>query len=477
MKHFPFLTKEEIVLTIAMLSLFQRKLFPPLIARVQDTTVLESVRMLQNSLNMHHSVLLQLKGDSIWRVQGYLEASIEYAPLLSHSSVNSGVNNMEERRLHQLWLAKDRPQLANKWTKSFQYGEGTSVQDDNNRIYVLTYGTNRTDGLEKLVMSSIISGLPLEVIGLGKPWRNWGDLIAGIGEFLNSHNDNISSNNNNNNNKMETANRASWSDDDVVVIVDAYDVLLTPGMRRVVRNILLHSDVPIVVSSEEYCYPEELLSWAYPRDRRTGWEVERSRGKFLNSGVIVGQVKYLRFVFQQLLLSEAYIYGNDQHQWARYLVETQGKMLVKIDTSMHLAFSTYKHGRLVGDILQVPPLFLSFYNSSLNKYEKKPAIHLEYLKFLMRSQTILSYHGNNKASIALYDWFWENMNTTIEKYMIDEDREILLQILWAFYDGNIPKIHIEKKKLLQFKKEGARGISALADDVLKSLELYEDVFV
>ncbi len=167
-------------------------------------------------------------------------------------------------------------------------------------------------------------------------WNGFGDKLTGISNYLWAEDNGL-------------------NEDDVVVTVDAYDVLVTPSIRRVIKDLLLGSDTPIVMSGESYVFPEELLAWLYPhnyqspydKSDKNGGEVYRSmRGKFLNAGVHVGQVKYWKYFLKEVIYPRAYFFGNDQHQFGRYLVESQQLGLVRVDVDMRLSFSTYKSIRM-----------------------------------------------------------------------------------------------------------------------------------
>lgn len=70
---------------------------------------------------------------------------------------------------------------------------------------------------------------------------------------------------------LETLNGANTTlqihEDDIVVLIDAYDVLLFPAARRIPRTIGVFS-TPIVFCAENGIYPEFASPWFYARGSR-----------------------------------------------------------------------------------------------------------------------------------------------------------------------------------------------------------------
>lgn len=273
-------------------------------------------------------------------------------------------------------------------------------------------------------------------------------------------------------------------------------------MRRVVVDLLLPSEAPIVISTEEYPYPEELLAWAYAHARHptNAWQESLPRAKFVNSGVVVGPAKYLRYFFAQHLLPNAALYADDQHQWARYVVESQGGGLVAHDTSMHLAFSTYKHSRLSNGLMQVWSLGLFFYGEAESKtttreaftpsttgFPTPPAVDtspsptpasLQAQLRALIAHPVMAIHANNKESNTIYDTFSRAYQRTSQRYMDDPDRECLLRLLWAWYDGDVGGVEAGIHDLVAWKQtRGPGGISALAEEVLLAYQIYTNQFL
>ena len=329
-----------------------------------------------------------------------------------------------------------------------------------------------------------------QVLGLNETWTNYGDLIFGISNYLNTLPVNCASPS-----TPTDIKEPCLSDDDVVVVVDAYDVLLSPAMRRVAKDLLSLSDNPIVVSAEEYPYPEELLAWAYPHnyhkfDRLQREKATFARGKFLNSGVIAGQVKYLRYFFQEWLRPNAEVYADDQHQWARYLVTSQAQGLVRTDTTMQLAFSTYKHERMSNEIMRVWTLALFFYGnaeahlsySSFQETEDMVDVVQQTKRLIQRP--IFSIHANNKDSNTIYDTFATELKRTRQKFDESPHREWLLRLMWAWYDGDMVSFRIamegfEASRAIKrtHPSETSDQYPSIEDEMMTAFAIYADQFV
>ena len=106
-------------------------------------------------------------------------------------------------------------------------------------------------------------GATLDVLGLGDPWRGLGSKIALLEAYLDDSNKNI-------------------REDDLLLFVDAYDVLLLPAATRVRERFeAFERDHPrqIIFNGELACAPDPAFRLAY--DRVDGAKPFH----FLNSGI------------------------------------------------------------------------------------------------------------------------------------------------------------------------------------------------
>ena len=100
------------------------------------------------------------------------------------------------------------------------------------RLRIITAASDLTQGLSDLLFTGKMAGVDVEVVGLGRPYRDYAEKTEWYIEAL-------------------TAGAASGTiqDDDVVARVDAYDVLLLPSVRQLPRKLQSFS-TPIVFCSE-----------------------------------------------------------------------------------------------------------------------------------------------------------------------------------------------------------------------------------
>jgi hypothetical protein len=93
-------------------------------------------------------------------------------------------------------------------------------------------------------ISAKLSGIELTVLGLGETYQNYDDKLKHYYSFL--HESTVA------------------KDDDIVVFIDAYDVLLFPHSRRLHELIAL-SPTAIVACAESGVYPEPMVR-TYPQE-------------------------------------------------------------------------------------------------------------------------------------------------------------------------------------------------------------------
>jgi len=192
------------------------------------------------------------------------------------------------------------------WTQ--QRGELTT------RVHFLTVASNLTDNVRMLQLSAALSGVHLVTLGLGEPWGGYCDKIKWYLSWLSSS--------------------SVTDDNDVVVLLDAYDVLLFPAVAQIGARFKETSATPIVFCAENGVYPEAASALFYRRGG--GARVAR----FLNSGCIVGRVDQVREMLQEVL-ARSDVFADDQQLYTRYALAHPG--LVSIDVDRSLFVTTHKY--------------------------------------------------------------------------------------------------------------------------------------
>jgi tetratricopeptide (TPR) repeat protein len=139
-------------------------------------------------------------------------------------------------------------------------------------LRVVSVSSSRRLELDRLAASARRVGATLEVLGLGEPWRGLGSKVDLLRAYLADPDRNI-------------------RDGDLLLFLDAYDVLLLPPARDLpAKFAALEIDEPgaVVFNSELACAPDGALRLAYPR------LAPGEPFHFLNSGVYLGRVRDVR---------------------------------------------------------------------------------------------------------------------------------------------------------------------------------------
>lgn len=129
------------------------------------------------------------------------------------------------------------------------------------RFHVCTVASHATENLNKLLVSCEKNGIDLEVIGLGMPYYGNGTKLIRMADYLNT-----------------------LDDEDIVMFVDAYDVIIVAD-KEVILEKFLRLKTPFLMSAEKNCYPPLLLKRYPPRENPF---------KYINTGSYIGFVKNLK---------------------------------------------------------------------------------------------------------------------------------------------------------------------------------------
>ncbi|KAJ1428552.1 hypothetical protein B484DRAFT_449782 [Ochromonadaceae sp. CCMP2298] len=196
------------------------------------------------------------------------------------------------------------------------------------RTHYVTYASDMNEELASLMLSANLSGVHLEVLGLGRPYLDYSSKTEAYFKYVNEYVSEYEGG-------AEGARRVRRvRDGDVVLLMDAYDVLLFPHIQRAALE-LSTAPSPIVFCAERGIYPEISLAHLYQRgaySQVTPSYSTTSEGhpsslgasydsqKFLNSGCILGRGAQMR----QLLAythTLARTVRDDQQIMVRYMLE------------------------------------------------------------------------------------------------------------------------------------------------------------
>lgn len=127
--------------------------------------LLMALEQLKEAVQSHLAFLSAAEAASIWRTQRFFDASLSFPSLLTdpktpptaalHASGSFQSSQTllwrESQVMAQQWLQRDRPLLRQ------------NALQNNVTIQIVTYGTEMTEGLQLLLMTAELSGLPLKV--------------------------------------------------------------------------------------------------------------------------------------------------------------------------------------------------------------------------------------------------------------------------------------------------------------------------
>jgi len=160
-------------------------------------------------------------------------------------------------------------------------------------------------------------------------------------------------------------------DQDVLLFVDAYDVIVFAGRERILAGFLAlerRSNRSLFFNGEDVCFPGSTYCEAYPPSPHQQW-------RYLNAGVILGRVGAFREMLRGDVPDE--IPDTDQGWYQRYMLQHPGR--VGIDTSCEVVCScsagdfgrqglVLRGGELANDLTGTRPSLLHFLGSAKGSY-------------------------------------------------------------------------------------------------------------
>lgn len=159
------------------------------------------------------------------------------------------------------------PLSANALENKVQEGK-QAAQATIDHFHVCTVASYRRANLHKLITSCKKHDIALEVIGLYMPYFGNGTKLLRLRDYLNT-----------------------LPDDDVVMFVDAFDVLIIKDKGTILKK-FLSMDAPFVMSAEKNCFPFPECAKLYP-DSPFPF-------KFINSGCFIGYVATMKQWLKEL---------------------------------------------------------------------------------------------------------------------------------------------------------------------------------
>jgi len=177
------------------------------------------------------------------------------------------------------------------------------------KLHVVCVATEIKPELKLLYGSALDLGVKMSVLGLGAPWRGLASKIALLKEYL-----------------------ADVPSTDLVLFVDAYDVLLLADAKHMIQRFLALK-APVVFSAEYTCAPDKGLSLLYAHNTTMQFS-------YVNSGSYIGYVSNVQVMLDEVqrdiavhhTMNGADQYRLDDQRWFnRYYVRHQSDGSIALD--------------------------------------------------------------------------------------------------------------------------------------------------
>lgn len=173
-------------------------------------------------------------------------------------------------------------------------------------LHVLTYASKPHIGLDYLVDSCEENGIDLHIFGIESadyrgpplPFPNYLEKIRGT---------------------LTGLNKSNIADDDIIMCVDAYDVLIL-APKEVILSRFLECKTPFVMGADRVCLPYRDLALAYPPSPTSF--------RYVNPGCYIGYAKKVREILEWVILNPRFAgpRGFDRASFAFYFIRHRDEM-------------------------------------------------------------------------------------------------------------------------------------------------------
>lgn len=179
-----------------------------------------------------------------------------------------------------------------------------NVFGDPPQLHMCTVGTELNKGLSQLLDSCNYRNIKIEVLGFAKPFRGLAQKLIFVQDYI-----------------------QTLPDDDVVMFVDGYDVLILNDIDTILQAFL---DVghSFIISGERFCWPLTNRCHEFPSNN--------SSFRFVNSGVYIGYVGTIKAVFKSF--SPINPRDDDQGLLSAYYLSHSGE--IQIDAACQFFLTT-----------------------------------------------------------------------------------------------------------------------------------------
>lgn len=339
------------------------------------------------------------------------------------------------------------------------------------RTHYLAMANKMSDKLHNLLYTAQTSGLTLSVVGLdsdrdsdsgsdsgqaagergderegkaGRPF-DYADKVVAYYAYLSS-----------------SLRSGAVKSDDVVVLLDAYDVLLFPDARRIGSHLYEHSPAPIMFCAENGVYPEPASQYMYPHPphAQAGGGDEAPLGRrYLNSGCVAGRAGQL-FRMVQAAYDLRDSFKNDQQFYAKYFLTHPD--LVTLDYSSRLFFTSHKSMNCRSRATVTNALSFDYYHADPGPGPGPGTGGKEH-----RVEGIGVLHANNLASNRVYHVAAQAYKQATDTHLRGPDGPVLLEAIWALADSrDALAARLLSQEAVQTNSSSRGGSNLLADWLL-----------
>ena len=181
-------------------------------------------------------------------------------------------------------------------------------------LKVATVATSPKQELFNMVNSGALAGVSVDVLGLGEEWEG-----------------------NPTKAKLYRAYVSKMASDQLVLLADAYDVLLSPDLQQVVTTYHQNWEGKILFGGEVRCWPDASFELLYPPST--------SQFRYLNSGAYIGRADAILTMLDEIL-GYASLLVSDQRAFTRYMLLHPDQ--VSIDEDAEVFRSLHMHASVPG---------------------------------------------------------------------------------------------------------------------------------
>ena len=204
----------------------------------------------------------------------------------------------------------------------FSFGNlKADFNDKLKKFHVCTVANFMHPNLTKLIKTSKNLGIEVEVIGMNRPYYHNATKLVYLREYLNK-----------------------LRDDDIVMFIDAFDVLIIQNKKTILEK-FLKANQPFIMSAERNCYPKDFYPNYHPNNPK--YKVKNfvrdksdwTKHQYINTGSYIAYVKNIKQWIDDLNPDK---HDSDQRQVQRlYFAKPDKRHFVldyKCDLFMPMAY-------------------------------------------------------------------------------------------------------------------------------------------